>query len=208
MACTCRCTSAAGTAASLLAWALSKASGFLRAWFRSDACARARATTRALCSHRLASSACKGCKSRPVGAASMACTSTSAPALPGLRMVASKASRRRSGARPTRTCSQHSATASKTSAAPASARVWSMRCRLAQVAVAGPYTVRRTGWGGSPTDTSTVRASKGSCIGPRALCKGMESDTGRASVGRLSMSHSERDRSTCSFSVARQYQPE
>ena len=100
------------------------------------------------------------------------------------------------------------ATASKTSAAPARARVWSMRCRLAQVAVAGPYTVRRTGWGGSPTDTSTVRASKGSCIGPRALCKGMESDTGRASVGRLSMSHSERDRSTCSFSVARQYQPE
>ena len=83
-----------------------------------------------------------------------------------------------------------------------------MRCRLAQVAVAGPYTVRRTGWGGSPTDKSTVRASKGSCMGPRALCKGMASDTGLASVGKLSISHSERDRSTCSFSVARQYQPE
>ena len=45
-------------------------------------------------------------------------------------------------------------------------------------------------------------------MGPRALCKGMASDTGLASVGKLSISHSERDRSTCSFSVARQYQPE
>ena len=39
-----------------------------------------------------------------------------------------------------------------------------MRCRLAQVAAAGPCTVRRTGWGGSPAMPSATNGTTGKVV--------------------------------------------
>ncbi|MNW15036.1 hypothetical protein D3C71_2134140 [compost metagenome] len=52
-----------------------------------------------------------------------------------------------------------------------------------------------------------VKASKGSCIGPVARYSTGEPRAGTGSVGRLSMSHSERERSTLAPAWARQYHP-